>query len=69
MKKCENCGEPNDGLYGSGRFCTSKCARSFSTKNKREEINKKLSEKTKELWEEGLYDFKKKRCDINRKKM
>lgn len=30
---CENCGKEHDGTYGSGRFCCSKCARSFSTKN------------------------------------
>ena len=33
MLICENCGEEHDGLYGSGRFCSSKCAHSFSTKN------------------------------------
>ena len=41
--KCENCEEEHDGSYGSGRFCSSKCARGFSTKNKREEINIKVS--------------------------
>ena len=30
---CENCGKEHNGEYGSGRFCCSKCARSFSTKN------------------------------------
>lgn len=30
---CENCGKKHDGTYGSGRFCSKKCARSFSTKN------------------------------------
>jgi len=37
--KCENikCDKDHDGSYGSGRFCTSKCARSFSSnKNKHE---------------------------------
>ena len=43
MKKCENCGIEHNGSYGSGRFCSSKCARSFSTKVKRKEINEKLS--------------------------
>ncbi len=28
---CEFCNRPHDGSYGSGRFCSSKCARSFST--------------------------------------
>lgn len=41
---CENCGIDHDGSYGSGRFCSSKCARGFSTKGRREEINKKVSE-------------------------
>ena len=40
---CENCGSNHNGSYGSGRFCSSKCARGFSTKNNREEINKKVS--------------------------
>ena len=30
---CENCGKEHDGSYGSGRFCSKSCARSFSTKN------------------------------------
>ncbi|MFW5988461.1 MAG: HNH endonuclease signature motif containing protein [bacterium] len=41
--KCENCGNEHDGSYGSGRFCSSKCARGFSTKSKRKEINEKVS--------------------------
>ena len=45
--KCENCNCKHDKSYGSGRFCSSKCARGFSTKNKREEINKKVSKKLK----------------------
>jgi hypothetical protein len=31
--KCEKCGKEHNGSYGSGRFCSSKCARSFSTNN------------------------------------
>lgn len=30
---CENCGKEHDCAYGCGRFCSSKCAHSFSTKN------------------------------------
>jgi len=45
--KCENCKEKHDGSYGSGRFCSKKCAKGFSTKAKRKEINKKVSEKLK----------------------
>jgi 5-methylcytosine-specific restriction endonuclease McrA len=65
---CENCGIDHDGSFGSGRFCSSKCARSFSTKNKRHEINKKVSasltgrklseshvEKIKQLWETDAF--------------
>jgi 5-methylcytosine-specific restriction endonuclease McrA len=44
-KKCENCDNDHDGNYGSGRFCSNKCARGFSTKNKRQEINEKVSKK------------------------
>lgn len=29
---CTNCGKEHDGTYGSGRFCSKKCAKSFSTK-------------------------------------
>lgn len=47
IMKCENCKKEHDGSYGSGRFCSSKCTKSFSTKNKREEINKKVSESLK----------------------
>lgn len=43
MKKCENCNEKHSGEYGSGRFCSKECARGFSTKEKRSEINEKVS--------------------------
>lgn len=41
--ECLNCNKEHDGSYGSGKFCSQKCARAFSTKEKREEINKKVS--------------------------
>ena len=44
---CENCKEKHSGSYGSGRFCSNKCARGFSTKEKRSEINFKVSQKLK----------------------
>ena len=47
MKICENCGCEHDGTYGSGRFCSRKCARCFSTKGKRSEINDKISKTLK----------------------
>lgn len=40
---CENCKCKLTTKYGSGRFCSEKCARGFSTKSKRKEINKKVS--------------------------
>lgn len=43
--KCENCETKHTGEYGSGRFCSAKCARGFSTKTKRAEINQKVAEK------------------------
>jgi len=45
MKTCENCGSDHEGKYGSGRFCSTKCSRGFSTKAKRSEINEKVSKK------------------------
>ena len=30
---CENCGKEHLCNYGSGRFCSKECARSYSTKN------------------------------------
>lgn len=45
--KCETCGKEHDGSYGSGRFCCQSCARSFSTKNNRTNINKKVSKSLK----------------------
>jgi Zn finger protein HypA/HybF involved in hydrogenase expression len=41
--KCEYCSKEHDGTYGSGRFCSQKCARGFSSRDKREEINRKVS--------------------------
>jgi hypothetical protein len=45
MKECENCKELHEGFFGSGRFCGLKCSRSFSTRNKRQDINEKIKEK------------------------
>lgn len=45
---CEYCNKQHDGTYGSGRFCSQQCARGFSTKAKRKEINEKVSKKAKE---------------------
>lgn len=43
MTHCERCGALHDGTYGSGRFCAEVCSRSFSTVEKRKEINAKVS--------------------------
>jgi hypothetical protein len=40
---CEKCGKEHNGSYGSGRFCSASCARSYSTSLNRIEINKKVS--------------------------
>lgn len=52
MMLCEKCGTDILIKYGSGRFCSAKCARSFATSKDREGINKKVSEKLKgrKLW-------------------
>ncbi len=47
MKTCKNCGTEHKGSYGSGRFCTKTCAKAFSTKVKRKEINDKISKTLK----------------------
>jgi len=47
---CKNCNQNETfkySKYSTGDFCSRKCARSFSTKNKRDEINKKVSESLK----------------------
>ena len=38
MKVCENCGKEHDGSYGSGRFCSKECARSYSSKQNKNEL-------------------------------
>lgn len=45
--RCESCNKIHEGTYGSGRFCSQECARSFSTKDKRKEINEKVSKTLK----------------------
>ena len=46
-KVCESCYKEHEEKYGSGRFCSLVCARCYSTKNKRKEINEKVSLKLK----------------------
>lgn len=40
---CEYCGNEHEGSFATGRFCNRKCSNGFSTKAKRQEINKKVS--------------------------
>ena len=55
MKKiCEYCNKEHDGTYGSGRFCSNKCARKFSnqfvTENGRKnQIRALTSKKSRKL--------------------
>jgi hypothetical protein len=56
--KCEYCDTEHDGSYASGRFCSSKCARGFSSKERRLERNYKISLKMRgkiplHHWENG----------------
>lgn len=44
---CENCEIEHSGEFGSGRFCSLKCSRAFSTKSKRAEINNKIAKAAK----------------------
>lgn len=39
---CENCNKKHNGDYGSGRFCSMGCSKSYSTKENRSEINEKI---------------------------
>ena len=52
---CEKCGDTSDDLYGSGRFCSQRCARSYATQSKRAEISKKVSVSLtgKPVWHAG----------------
>lgn len=53
-QKCENCSSLIIEIYGSGRFCGVKCARSYATKANRKEISSKVSSKMKgkRVWSE-----------------
>lgn len=59
--ECELCGKEHKGEYASGRFCSQKCARSFSSKEKRLETNAKVSKtlKGRKLSEEHKSNIKK----------
>jgi len=44
---CELCKKEHNGTYASGRFCSSWCAKTYSSRIKRPERNKKISERLK----------------------
>ena len=70
LYKCENCGIDVTEKYSSGRFCAVKCARSFSTKRKRKEIDNKISKAlTGKKYPERkpIYEYKDVECGICRK--
>lgn len=46
---CESCANPHEGVYASGRFCSEKCARSFSTEANRKDISKRVSDTLKKI--------------------
>ena len=74
--KCKNCGKTFNVKYSkwsNGDFCCKKCARGFSTKNNRQEINKKISDKMKNIvmekgenypWNKGMSTIPIKNCPI-----
>lgn len=43
--ECEHCGSTHDGTYGSGRFCSIGCTKSFATSHDRKGIGAKISKK------------------------
>jgi len=45
VQTCEKCHMNHNGSYGSGRFCSVKCARAYATAAKRKDINKQVSKK------------------------
>lgn len=55
---CEKCGKIMREQYGSKRFCSPECARSFSTSKNRDKINKKVSATIKSKYEYIEYNGK-----------
>lgn len=65
---CEHCNNEIKEIYGSGRFCGPKCARSFSTSTNRKSINRKLSQRLsgRKLSESHIESIKKSWQNENR---
>jgi predicted RNA-binding Zn-ribbon protein involved in translation (DUF1610 family) len=66
---CEKCGQEHDGKYASGRFCSKSCASSFSSFAKRQEINKKVSEKLKGRKVGGSFSIGHKQTEKNKESL
>jgi len=47
IMKCEKCNQEIEVKYGSGRFCSKVCAKSFSTSQNRSDISERVSQKLK----------------------
>lgn len=65
--QCENCSCNHNGSYGSGRFCSCKCARGFATKTKRTEINEKVRQALKKEPRKALCVWCKKQFILRKK--
>jgi hypothetical protein len=77
MKECENCGSTHEGKYASGRFCSIKCSKSFSTSLNSSERSRKISNSikskgiktSKEVKEKIRESLKKWNCENPREKI
>ena len=75
MFVCKNCGKEfleKYSKWSNGDFCCKECARSFSTKNKRTEINKKVSKKLQSYYKDnplpkGFSGFHNKKANTSKK--
>lgn len=66
MYVCELCQIEKEEKFASGRFCSLKCSRSFSTQAKRKEINAKVSKTACDKIERGeRFGFCKKHIPVN----
>lgn len=53
---CEKCGKKHDGLYGSGRFCSSECSHSFSAKINNQQRVKNIKNSAEICIKEGRHN-------------
>ena len=66
---CEYCGKDHDGSYGSSRFCSKECARSYSTKNSQGQLKEaKCIDCGKIIYVGKRTNIKKCRCKYCREK-